>query len=107
MGKEKQRREHDKIFGGGNRFHKQLQKQSEENKKDEHSRLRIEDLCINPDVEDLEKIFGKFPGFVRVNYDSSRPGLCFVEYDNQNQSLTAMDKLNGLNSRDHRCALCL
>ena len=82
--------------GGNNRYYKnRANKKEENNKKDENSRLRIEDVPINPNLEEINKIFGKFPGFIRVLYDEGKPGICFVEYSNQNQSLTAMDKLNG------------
>lgn len=88
------------LFGKGghrgNRYYKnRMNRKDENNKKDQYSRLRIEDVPINPNLEEINKIFGKFPGFVRVLYDESKPGICFVEYSDQNQSLTALDKLNG------------
>eukprot|EP00484_Ammonia_sp_Unknown_P030168 CAMPEP_0197028718 /NCGR_PEP_ID=MMETSP1384-20130603/8333_1 /TAXON_ID=29189 /ORGANISM="Ammonia sp." /LENGTH=224 /DNA_ID=CAMNT_0042457759 /DNA_START=58 /DNA_END=732 /DNA_ORIENTATION=- len=75
-----------------NQGHRSNQKHN----KDQYSRLRIENVPINPNVDEMKKIFGKFPGFVHVIYDESKPGVCFVEYSNQNQSLIALNKLQAL-----------
>eukprot|EP01083_Nonionella_stella_P060006 156945_1 len=87
-----------KQFGGyHNRSHHNNRGNKSNENRDEYSRLRIEDVPINPNIEQMKTIFGKFAGFVRILYDESNPGVCFVEYSNQNQSVTAMDKLQGLN----------
>eukprot|EP00483_Globobulimina_turgida_P009505 UN09524 len=78
-------------------YHNRSHHHKNRNKKDEYSRLRIEDVPINPNISMFEKIFAKFPGFIRVLYDESNPGVAFVEYSIQNQSVTAMDKLQALN----------
>eukprot|EP00485_Elphidium_margaritaceum_P016808 CAMPEP_0202722864 /NCGR_PEP_ID=MMETSP1385-20130828/161158_1 /ASSEMBLY_ACC=CAM_ASM_000861 /TAXON_ID=933848 /ORGANISM="Elphidium margaritaceum" /LENGTH=210 /DNA_ID=CAMNT_0049387747 /DNA_START=44 /DNA_END=676 /DNA_ORIENTATION=- len=68
----------------------------QQNGNNEHSRLRLENVPINPNIEEMEKIFAKFMGFIRIIYDTRKPGLCFAEYSNQTQSMTALEKLQGL-----------
>ena len=70
---------------------------------DQYSRLRIEDIPLNPNLHELEKIFSssKFDGFRRIIYDESKPGFCFVEYENQNQSIRALETLQGLDFNGH------
>ena len=79
--------------------HKGRGNKNGDGKEDVHSRLRLENVPGNS-YEEIKKIFGRFPGFIKVHYDELKPGLCFVEYSNQNQSITAMDKLQGFNIED-------
>ena len=96
----KSNRYYDNNNNNNNRYNKHNRnKNNSKNKQndDEYSRLRIENVPINPNLDEMNKIFGKFPGFIDILYDESKPGVCFVEYSQQSQSLTALDKLQGLN----------
>ena len=90
-------RKKNNSFGSSQRgsHHKNRGKGGGDSNDNAHSRLRIENVPTNSNMEEMKKIFGRFPGFIKVHNDELQPGLCFVEYSNQNQSITAMDKLQG------------
>jgi U2 small nuclear ribonucleoprotein B'' len=43
----------------------------------------------------LEVLFQQYPGFREVRMIEARPGIAFVEFDDENQSMVAMQALQG------------
>lgn len=43
----------------------------------------------------LNMLFQQYPGFREVRMVESRPGIAFVEFENEQQSTTAMENLQG------------
>jgi U2 small nuclear ribonucleoprotein B'' len=43
----------------------------------------------------LEVLFQQYPGFREVRMIDARPGIAFVEFDDENQSMVAMQALQG------------
>lgn len=43
----------------------------------------------------LQLLFKQFPGFKEVRMIDAKPGIAFVEFDDDNQSSTAMQSLQG------------
>ena len=43
----------------------------------------------------LEVLFQQYPGFREVRMIAAKPGIAFVEFEDENQSMVAMQALQG------------
>ncbi|XP_071737986.1 U2 small nuclear ribonucleoprotein B'' [Rutidosis leptorrhynchoides] len=57
--------------------------------------LFIQNLTHDTTEDMLQLLFKQFPGFKEVRMIAAKPGIAFVEFDDDNQSSTAMQSLQG------------
>nr|XP_043636534.1 U2 small nuclear ribonucleoprotein B'' [Erigeron canadensis] len=55
--------------------------------------LFVQNLPNNTTEDMLQILFNQFPGFKEVRMINAKPGIAFVEFDDDNQSSTAMQSL--------------
>lgn len=57
--------------------------------------LFVQNLPESTNEMMLNMLFQQYPGFREVTMVESRPGIAFVEFENEQQSSTAMENLQG------------
>ncbi|XP_024981978.1 U2 small nuclear ribonucleoprotein B'' [Cynara cardunculus var. scolymus] len=57
--------------------------------------LFVQNLTHDTTEDMLQLLFKQFPGFKEVRMIDAKPGIAFVEFDDDNQSSTAMQSLQG------------
>ncbi|KAI3806266.1 hypothetical protein L1987_22165 [Smallanthus sonchifolius] len=57
--------------------------------------LFVQNLPHDTTEDMLQLLFKQFPGFKEVRMIGAKPGIAFVEFDDENQSSTAMQSLQG------------
>ncbi|KAJ0765229.1 putative RNA recognition motif domain, nucleotide-binding alpha-beta plait domain superfamily [Helianthus annuus] len=57
--------------------------------------LFIQNLPHDTTEDMLQLLFKQFPGFKEVRMIAAKPGIAFVEFDDENESSTAMQSLQG------------
>ncbi|KAK1412734.1 hypothetical protein QVD17_34215 [Tagetes erecta] len=57
--------------------------------------LFVQNLPHDTTEDMLQLLFKQFPGFKEVRMIAAKPGIAFVEFDDENQSSTAMQSLQG------------
>lgn len=57
--------------------------------------LFVEGLPEGAKPDMLQLLFGQYPGFVEVRMLEARPGIAFVEFENENSSSASINGLQG------------
>lgn len=57
--------------------------------------LFVEGLPEGAKPDMLQLLFGQYPGFVEVRMPDNRPGIAFVEYDNDSSASASINGLQG------------